>query len=131
VGAYEPEGTELIEVGEVSRLNAPVYVSEPGMHIVRSESFARLQVEGIFGIRKAIGISISPASTEIETGLIDMTKYEGLRAPKFYVLDLLVENGDGGWKPGYVGTARIYGQRKSLAGLAWSGIASFVGRKIW
>ena len=131
VGAYVSEGTELIEIGDVSRLNARVYVSEPEMHIVRSKSFARLQVEGIFGIRKASGISISPASTEIESGLIDMTKYEGLRAPKFYVVDLLVENGDGAWKPGFVGTARIYGKRKSLAGLAWSGIASFVGRKIW
>jgi len=131
VGAYIPEGTELIEVGDVSRLNARVYVSEPDMHIVGSESFVRLQVEGTFGIRKARRISISPASTEIEAGLIDMTKYEGLRAPKFYVLDLLVENGDGAWKPGQVGTARIYGQRKTLAGLAWGGVASFVGRKVW
>jgi hypothetical protein len=131
LGTYVVEGTELMEVGDLSKLHARVYLSEPDMHALGSGQAAKLQVDGMFGIRKASDLLISPASTEIEPGLIDLTKYQGLRPPRFYVADLQVENADGRLKPGLVGTARIYGQRKSLAGLMWSAVQSFVGRKIW
>jgi putative peptide zinc metalloprotease protein len=131
VGAYVVKGTELLEVGDLSKLRARVYLSEPDMHTLGSGQAAKLQVDGRFGTRRASALLISPASTEIEPGLIDLTKYQGLRPPKFYVADLQVENVDGELKPGLVGTARIYGQRKSLASLIWNAVQSFVGRKIW
>jgi hypothetical protein len=74
---------------------------------------------------------VSPASTEIAPGLIDLSKFKGMRPPTFYEMDLWVTNSDGKLKPGMVGTARMYGQRRSLAGLAYREIADFVGRRVW
>ena len=63
--------------------------------------------------------------------MIDLTKFTGMRPPTFYQIDLWANNPDGKLKPGMTGTARIYGQRRSLAGLAYREIADFLGRKIW
>jgi hypothetical protein len=47
------------------------------------------------------------------------------------VADLLVNNPDGSLRPGMTGTARIYGKRRSLAGMAWQEVKNFVDRKVW
>ena len=38
---------------------------------------------------------MAPESAQIPPGLIDLTKYKGLRPPNFYVADLLFENHGG------------------------------------
>jgi hypothetical protein len=40
-------------------------------------------------------------------------------------------NPDGQLKPGMVGTARIYGERRSMAGLVWQQGWHFVAGKLW
>jgi hypothetical protein len=54
-----------------------------------------------------------------------------MSAPNYYVVDLLVANQRNELKPGMIGTARVYGARRSLAGLLWREVANFFGRKIW
>ena len=76
-------------------------------------------------------VAIAPISSEIDPGLADHTKFKGMLPPNFYMADILVANPDGTLKPGMNGTARIYGQRRSLAGLAWQEVKNFVGRKVW
>jgi hypothetical protein len=49
----------------------------------------------------------------------------------FYVVDLSISNSQNLLRPGMVGTARIYGKPKSLAGLLWEGLQEFMGRKLW
>lgn len=130
-GAYVREGTELIEVGDIKTLRARLYVVEPEMYKVSAKSYARLQISGLLGIRQASAISVAPAPSKIAGGLIDTTKYKGSRPPNFYVVNLWVANPDDVLKPGMVGTARLYGPRRSLMGLAEVALANFVGRKLW
>jgi putative peptide zinc metalloprotease protein len=131
LGSYVTPGTELLDIADLAVMRARIYVSEHDMYKIRVGSRARLEVEGILKTWDAEAVAIAPISSEIDPGLADQTKYKGLLPPNFYVADLLVANPDGNLKPGMSGTARIYGQRRSLAGLAWQEVKNFVGRKVW
>jgi len=131
LGAYVPAGTELVEVADLGIMRARIYVSEHDMYKLRVGSRASLQVEGILKKWNAHALAISPVSTEIDSGLKGQTQYQGMRPPNFYSAELLVANPDGRLKPGMSGTARVYGQRRSLAGFIWQEAMNFVGRKVW
>lgn len=131
VGTHVSEGDELAEVADVSRMRARIYVSEFEMYKFNANSPARLQVDGLLGKHDARTVNVAPLSSDIAPGLIDLSKYQGQLAPKFYVFDLLVENPGGAMRPGMVGTARVYGQRRSLAGLTARTVWEFIGRKVW
>jgi putative peptide zinc metalloprotease protein len=131
VGAYVTEGMELAEVADLSQLCARIYVSEHDIYKLRIGSRASLQVEGIFKKWNAQALAISPVSAELDPGLTGQTQYKGMRPPNFYSADLLVANPDGKLKPGMSGTARVYGQRRSLAGFIWQEVMNFEGRKVW
>jgi multidrug efflux pump subunit AcrA (membrane-fusion protein) len=131
LGAYVPAGTELVEVADLGIMRARIYVSEHDMYKLRVGSRASLQVEGILKKWNAQALAISPVSTEIDSGLKGQTQYQGMRPPNFYSAELLVANPDGRLKPGMSGTARVYGQRRSLAGFILQEAMNFVGRKVW
>ncbi len=131
VGRYVPEGTELAEVADVSRLRARIYVSEFDMYKLKEGAPARLQVDGMIGRHDTQTAGVSPISSEISPGLTDLSRYKGQRAPRFYVVDLVVDNTSGSLKPGMAGTARVYGRRRSFARLALQQVEDLVGRKMW
>jgi hypothetical protein len=101
------------------------------MYKLRVGSQASLEVEGMFKKWNAQAVAISPLSTQNEAGLEEETQYKGMRPPNFYSADLLVANANGKLKPGMSGTARVYGQRRSLAGFMLEEVRNFVGRKVW
>jgi putative peptide zinc metalloprotease protein len=131
VGRYVLEGTELAEVADVSRLRARIYVSEFEMYKLKEDAPARLQVDGMFRRYDARTVAVAPISSEVAPGLIDLSRYKGERAPRFFVVDLLVDNVRGALQPGMAGTARVYGRRRSLAGLAFQQAEELIGRKLW
>jgi putative peptide zinc metalloprotease protein len=130
-GAYVTEGTELVEVADLDNLQARVYVSEHDIYQLRADSYARIQVDGVFGLREVHNLRVAPQASQIPSDLVDLSKYKGQRPPNFYAADLLVSNLDRRLRPGMVGTARLYGKRTSLAGLVWMGVRDFVDRKVW
>jgi putative peptide zinc metalloprotease protein len=131
LGSYVPEGTQLLEIADLSRMRARIYLSEHDMYELNANAQARIQVEGLFRKRDAQVAAISAASSEILPGLTETTKYQGLRAPRFYIVDLLVANTDGQLRPGMVGTARVYGKRRSLASFTFQILDRFLARKVW
>ena len=131
VGTYISQGAELAEVADLSRMRARIYVSEFEMYKFNADSPARLQLDGRWGTLYARTSGIAPLSSDVAPGLIDLSKYKGQRAPRFYVFDLSVENTTGSMRPGMAGTARLYGLRRSLASLAAHTVWEFLGRKIW
>lgn len=131
LGSYVTIGTELAEVDDMRTLRARIYVSEYEMHKYRAGSVARLQVDGIFRKWDTRALTVSPTSSEIAPGLLDLSKFKGMRPPTFYAIDLSVNNEDGRLKPGMTGTAKVYNRRRSIAGFAYHAVADFVGRKLW
>lgn len=131
IGTFVMPGTELAEVADLRRLRARIYVSEFDMYKFDANSPVRLQVDGLLGIHNAQTAHIAPLPSDVARGLLDLSKYKGQKAPRFYVFDLLVDNPHGVMRPGMAGTARVYGVRRSLASLAAHTVWEFVGRKVW
>jgi putative peptide zinc metalloprotease protein len=131
LGNFLKEGTEVAEVADLRTMRARIYVSEYEMHKYRRDSSGCLHVDGVLGKWEAGKVQVSPTSSATPLGLVDLSKFKGMRPPTFYEMDLWVSNIDLRLKPGMVGTARVYGQRRSLAGLTSRGIADFLGRKLW
>ena len=131
LGSYALEGTNLMEVADLSRMRARVFVSEYDLYKVAVGAKARLGVDGLWGKVDARVTSLAPKSSEIDPGLAQAGQFKGLGAPNSYVAQIIVPNSDGRLKPGMVGTARIYGARRSLAGLAWRETWRFCVRKLW
>jgi hypothetical protein len=124
-------GTELAEVNDTRIMRARIFVSEYEMYKYRPDSVARLQVDGTFRKWDAGSLTVSPTSSEIPPGLLDLERFKGMRSPTFYAIDLLIKNGDGALKQGMVGTARVYGGQRSIAGFCYRAIADFAGRRLW
>jgi putative peptide zinc metalloprotease protein len=131
LGAYVREGTELVEVADLSQMRARVYVSDYDMHQLHVGAGARLNIDGIPRIWEAKVATIMPISSEINPAIADVTKYKGLSPPTFYIADLEIANPQKRLKPGMIGAARIYGQRRSLGGHLARAITRFFGRKVW
>ena len=131
VNSYLKAGDILGEVAETSALKARVYVPEPQLGRVKVGNRVRLHCDSIFLTLDSVVLGIAPASTDIEPGLIDVTKYKGLRPPNFYVATVLISNDQVGPLPGMKGTAKIYGNRRSLLGMALEPLSEFLGRKFW
>jgi multidrug efflux pump subunit AcrA (membrane-fusion protein) len=131
LGSYVVAGTELVEIADVDTLRARIYVSEHDLYKLRASASARLMIDGSFKVSRAQTSSIAPLPASIAPGLLDLSRYAGMRAPNFYVVDLLVPNPQYELRPGMIGTARIYGPRQSLAGLMAREMTNFFGRKIW
>ncbi|MFZ0761485.1 MAG: hypothetical protein WAM69_16175, partial [Candidatus Sulfotelmatobacter sp.] len=74
---------------------------------------------------------VSPTTSEIALGLLNLSNFKGMRPPVFYAMDLLVRNEKGTLKPGMVGTAKVYGRRRSIAAFCYQAVADFAGRKLW
>ena len=72
-------------MAHLNTLRAHIYLSEHDMYKLRADSYARLQIDGTFGLQEVRRFTVAPESAQIPPGLIDLTKYKGLRPPNFYV----------------------------------------------
>jgi putative peptide zinc metalloprotease protein len=131
LGSYLPEGTTLAEIADLSRMRARIFVSEHDLYRLAVGSKARLEVNGVWGTLDTRVTSLSPQSSALDPVLAQANEFKGLGAPNFYVAQIEVDNAGGRLKPGMIGTARIYGARRSLAGLAWQETWRFFIRKLW
>ena len=131
IGAYVTEGSELLEVANLSTLRARLYISEYELRKVQPGALARLLFQGQLKKWHGQVASISAIYTQMDSRLTEPSKLQGMNPPHFYLVDIYVENPKGTLKPGMLGVGRIYGRRRSAAGLAWEGVSEFVGRKLW
>jgi multidrug efflux pump subunit AcrA (membrane-fusion protein) len=131
LGAYLQPGEQLLEVADLSSLRARIYVSEWEMYKIRAGASARVQVQGFLRKWDANVKSISSGPTEMDPGLRGEGGLNGVNPPHFYLVDLEMENPGFVLRPGMTGVARVYGKRRSLAGMGWEAISNFWGRKLW
>lgn len=131
LGSYVAEGTELAEIADLSTMKARMFVSEYDLHRLRLGAPARLMVEGSTQKRETTVESIAQRSSAIDPELSQPEKLRGLTTRNFYVVDMPLTNPEGALRPGMVGTARIYGPRRSLVGLIWASLRRGVIRKLW
>jgi len=131
LGEYAPAGAELLEIGDLSRMKARIYMPEHELESVRPGAAAHAQVDGLGKIWKAQVVEVARVSGEMDRALIESSSYKGLALPNVYFVDLYLPNTEQVLKPGMTGTARVYGRRRSLANFAWKEVKQFFGRKVW
>jgi putative peptide zinc metalloprotease protein len=130
-GRYLISGQELLEVADLSVLRTRIYVPEYEMYKLRPGAQARLQVRGFVRMWRANAVYVGARPTEMPEGLSGNNGLNGLTPAHFYLVELEVPNYEMLLRPGMTGMARIYGGRRSLAGLAWEWMSNFWGRKLW
>ena len=130
-GMYLNSGQELLEVADLSVLRARIYVPEHEMYKLRAGAPARLQVAGFLRMWRANAASVGARPAEMPEGLSGGNGLNGINPAHFYLVDLEVPNQESLLRPGMTGMARVYGGRRSLAGLGWEWISNFWGRKLW
>jgi putative peptide zinc metalloprotease protein len=131
VGSYAKAGTAIAEIADQSQMRVRIYVPEYSLQWVQLDSRAQVRLDGRFGAIQARLVSLAPASTDIEPGLVETQDYEGIRSPHYYVATVVIPNNDGLLKEGMSATAKIYSDRKSIAALAWMASREFFARKVW
>jgi len=131
LGSYAQEGTALLDIGDLRVMRARIFVSEHDLYKLAPDSRVRLQFDGLWKRRDSLMSSLATQSSQIDPSLTEENKFKGLRPPNFYVAEAEINNYDGRLKPGMVGLARIYGVRRSVAGLLWQEGRRFLVRKLW
>jgi hypothetical protein len=112
-------------------MRARIYVSEHDLYKVKVGQSARLEVQGFFNKRDSNVVGVAAVATEMDPKLLGEGKFAGLLPPNFYIVDLQIANPDFNLKPGMIGLARIYGDRRSVAGFVWQNVSRFFARKVW
>ncbi len=133
LGAYLKEGTELLELADLSKMRARIYMSEYDMYKIRTGSIAELQFGG--RLRRANGrvVRVSMLPTEPPPGAAaEATKESDTdKLHQYFFVDIVLENTKSELKPGMTGIARVYGSRRSLGGMTIDTLRNFWGRKLW
>ena len=130
MGAYLKSGTEVAEVADLSTMTARIYVPEFSMRDVHLGASVRLHAESQFRPWSGDLVSLAPASSFIEPGLIEKAQLEGIRAPRFYVGNVELQN-QGDLREGMRGSAKILTGHRSLAEFAWRFARDLAGRRLW
>jgi len=130
LGTYLKSGSEVAEVADMSTMRARIYIPEFSMRDIRLGAPVRLHAESQFQPWSGTLASLAPASTLIETGLIERAQLEGIRAPRFYVGSVELQN-RGDLREGMRGNAKIQVGRRSAAEFAWRFARDLVGRRLW
>jgi len=131
LGSYLVEGSELLEVADLSTMRARIYISEYDLAKIRSGAPKRVHVNGFLRKWDAQVRSIGTNSTEMDPRFVGESKLKGMNPPHFYLVDLEIQNANAALRPGMAGFARVYGRRRSLLGMGWEAFQNFWGRKLW
>jgi multidrug resistance efflux pump len=131
VGSYIEAGTTVAEVADLSTMKARLYLPEHELRKIQVGTRASLRCNSLFGAVDGTVVSIAPIPWEIAPGLIDMSKYKGIRQPQFFVLTIAVPNPAGTLFSGMTGTAKVYGKRRSYGARLLEPVVQFLGGKLW
>ncbi|HXE90576.1 MAG TPA: HlyD family efflux transporter periplasmic adaptor subunit [Terriglobales bacterium] len=131
LGSYLEAGTELAEIADITALRARTYVPEFRLRKAKLLADADLLLESSMVSRHGKVVAIAPVSVETAPGGSAEAIYKGIGSAKLYACEVLVDNPDRSLRPGMSGTAKIYGERRSLAGLIWEPVRNFVSFRVW
>jgi putative peptide zinc metalloprotease protein len=130
VGTNLGEGALVVEIGDVSRMRARIFVPEFEVSWVKTNAPVHIKLDAFASSMDATLASLNPASSPIDEGLTHKQSYKGIRPPEYYVGEAFIDN-PGYLRDGMSGTAKIFVRRESLGQIVWQNVREFVGRKVW
>jgi putative peptide zinc metalloprotease protein len=130
IGSSADEGQLLLELGDTALVNARLYIPEFSLHDISLGAPVHLLLRGRIQAVSAGLVSLSAAPVPVADGLLAKQQLQGLTPPRYYLGTATVRN-DGDLRDGMTGSAKIFVQRRSLAGFSWRFVSDLVGRKLW
>lgn len=130
-GAYVVPGTRLLEVADLSTMEARVYLPEYDVRDLRTGARANLHLDSWVRSVPGTVIAIAPAPSQLAPGLISKQQtYEGLLPPPYYVVWIELGN-TRDLRESMSGTAKIFVRHESIAQACWHTLRDAVERKLW
>ena len=129
-GAFLKEGTPVAEIHDISQMRARIFVDEADVRTLTKITGNAILLNARFASLEGRFEQIGPQPEDPDPGLIDVSKYKGLKPPSHYSVTVLLAN-DGTLRSGMSGEAKLFGIRRSIMSRLWRPIADFVGRKVW
>lgn len=130
-GAYLEAGDLVAEVADTSFFRAHIFVPESEISKLQQIHGTTLRLDSQWDSIPVEFESISPVSSEVEKGLLPQAKFKGMHAPVYYVVKMKVPDPEGKLIAGMTGTAKVYGRRRSTAGIVFRPVIDAVARRIW
>jgi len=130
-GSYIAAGTVIAEVADTSSMRARVYVSETELNKLHHIYSATLLAKSMWKQMDGEFVGISPAARQVAPGLMSESEYTGIHAPAYFTVDLRVKGNDTGLLYGMSGVAKIYGERRSMAGTMLRPVLESLARRLW
>jgi len=131
LGTYVPAGTVIAEVADDSTMRADIYVPETDFRRVHDLHNIVLRMDASWNSLPAVATAISPLSREVDPGIAEHSKYTGVHELANYVVTATLPNATHQLKDGMTGTAKIFGPRRSLAGLLFEPVRDAFDRRVW
>jgi len=130
-GSFLQPGTTVLEIADLSTLEARVYLSEQQMRDLHPQARTELHLDSSWRTLSGSLAGVAPASTHLAPGLSQQQQsYKGLEPPPYYVAWVnvshspeLLEN--------MSGTAKIFVRRESIIQAAGRTLRDVVTRKVW
>ena len=91
----------------------------------------KIHVQGMLSTLEGTVADIAPTTAEIPPGVMDKEQYAGLRALRFYSVDIDVPNTGSDLKIGMTGEAKVILERRSVAARLAEMVTDFAARKVW
>jgi putative peptide zinc metalloprotease protein len=129
-GRFVAAGTVLAEVDDETALRARVYLAEYDIRELHPAAAVSLLLKSSSRLFRGTVDSIAIAPSTIPEGLVEQTKYAGLKAPPLYVVDVNVTN-PGTLRTGMSGNAKIMVRRCSLLQTIFENARDFADRRFW
>lgn len=131
LGTYPKEGALLVEVADVSRLRARLFVPEPEMRKLLSIHNVVLHPDSRWQTVAGRVVSISPTSELQGSEPAGSAEYAGASESAYFDVKVQVDNSDGFLADGLSGTAKIFGRRRGILQSVFEPVWDGFARRIW
>ena len=130
-GTYLVPGTLVLEVADLSTMEARVYLPEYDVRDLRPGARVDLHLDSWLRSIPGTVTALAPAPSQPASGLISKQQtYEGLLPPPYYVAWIKLRN-TSDLRENMSGTAKIFVRRESIAQAGWRSLRDTVKRKVW
>ena len=123
-------GEPLLVVAEGMRI-ARIFIPTSSLDKIRSNSEVALALPGQFSTLRLPLSAPSGEPVSLPAGLVASEKFQGIRLPVFYTAWITLPSSIETLRFGTSGTAKIYGERRSVAGWIAMEAADLVKAHIW
>ena len=123
-------GQPLLQLAEGARM-VRVYIPTSALDRLSANSEVAFALPGQFS---QIRLRLAPLAGEpvaLPAGLVSAEKYQGFKSPVFYSSRIALPTAAGIPLYGLAGTAKIFGERRSVAGRAAAMISNLVRAHVW